>query len=393
MKKILFLFLLLFASGEVYCAGYEKILTEDASIQSALNINPDILLQSQSVEFANHRIKEAQSLYMPKIDFNLNASRFNNMEPMILANQLSPVPIYLPDEKKDIYFSTRLSIWQSVYAGGRIRATNKLAEMNMNKAKNDSTVVKNSVVNKVKSVFNTCLFFKEKLSISGAALEKAETLKAGKDEIMNLQMKNDLMKFNYEKELLSLLNVIGLELDTIVMIEGSFTPKIKKFDLNQCILWAYQFRPEMQSTQYQESIDGLMVNLLSMQRFPTISIGAGQEWLGDRVIGDESSWYVSINANLPIFDGGAGFARVKQGKVSAREATLKRSKMEDQVRLQVNTAFAEYNFWKNQATKMKVIEKDPSKSPYTESELEIIYNLNKSYYALELAVGIQLDSY
>ena len=163
-----------------------------------------------------------------------------------------------------------------------------------------------------------------------------------------MRKKLDLIKFNYDKEVLNLLISIGLELDTIVMLDGNLMPKIKKFDLNQCMLWAYQFRPEMQTTQNQELIDGLMVNLLSMQRFPTISIGAGQEWLGDRMIGDASNWYVSINANLPIFDGGGSFARVKQGKINAREATLKRSKIEEEIKLQVNKALMEYNFWKDQ---------------------------------------------
>jgi outer membrane protein TolC len=136
-----------------------------------------------------------------------------------------------------------------------------------------------------------------------------------------------------------------------------------------------------------------MVNLLSMQRFPTIVVGAGQEWLGDRVIGDKSSWYVSVNANLHIFDGGGSFARVKQGKINAREATLKRSKLEEQIKLQVKKAFMEYNFWKEQFYKAAISEKDSSKTLYNETELETVYNLNRSYYALELAVGVQLDSY
>jgi hypothetical protein len=136
-----------------------------------------------------------------------------------------------------------------------------------------------------------------------------------------------------------------------------------------------------------------MVNLLSMQRFPTISVGGGQEWMGDQVIGDKSSWYVSINANLPIFDGGGGVARVKQGRIHVRETTLKRSKIEEEIKLQVNKALLEYNFWRGQFYKAGMSEKEPSKVPYTELELDIVYNLNRSYYALELAVGVQLDSY
>ena len=392
MKKLLILFMLYFVyAGMAYSAGYEKILTEDSSVQTAVNINHDILIHSQSIDLAYQRIKESQSLYFPKIDFNLNASRFNNMEPLILSGPLSPVSVYLPGENRDIYFSTRLSVWQSIYAGGRIKTTNKLADMHMNKVKNEANAIKNNVINQVKTVFNTCIMYKEKLNLFSRQLENSK----GKSgiEILEIQRRIDLVKFNYDREVLNLLNAIGLELDTIVMLDGNLIPKLKKFDLSQSMLLAYQFRPEMQTTQAQETIDGLMVNLLSMQRFPTISVGGGQEWLGDQVIGDKSSWYVSINANLPVFDGGGGVARVKQGRIHVRETTLKRSKIEEEIKLQVNKAFLEYNFWRDQFYKAGMSEKDPSKVPYTELELDIVYNLNRSYYALELAVGVQLDSY
>lgn len=391
MKTKLLLLIMFLAAQTAYSAGYEKILTEDSSIQTAININHDILIHSQSIDFAQQRIKESQSLYFPKIELNLNASRFNNMAPLMLSNQLAPTPVYLPGDNKDIYFSTRLSIWQNIYAGGRIRTTNKLAEMHMNKIKNEANAVKNDVINNVKTIFNTCLLYKEKFTIFSKQYESLRN-KSSK-EAAELHKKIDLMKFCFDREVLNLLSAIGLELDTIVMVEGSLQPKIKRFDLNQCMLWAYQFRPEMQTNQTQESIDGLMVNLLTMQRFPTITVGAGQEWLGDRVIGDDSNWYVSINANLPIFDGGGSFARVKQGRINAREATLKRSKIEEQIKLQVNKAFIEYNFWKEQFAKAELSDKDSSKVPYTEYEIDIIYSLNNSYYDLELAVGVQLDSY
>ncbi|MDR2426753.1 MAG: TolC family protein [Endomicrobium sp.] len=391
MKKAFILLAVCFISQLAYSIGYEKILTEESSVQTAVNINHDILIHSQNIDFAQQRIKESQSLYFPKIDLNLNASRFNNMEPLILAGQLSPVPVYLPGENKDIYFSTRLSVLQSIYAGGRIKTTNKLAEMNMNKVKNEANAVKNNVINKVKTVFNTCLMYREKYALLLKQLENLKNKSAA--ETYGIQKKVDIMKLNYEKEILNLLYAIGLELDVTVKIEGVFAAKIKKFDLNQCMLWAYQFRPEMQTTQAQESIDGLMVNLLSMQRFPMISVGVGQEWLGDRVIGDESSWYVSINANLPIFDGGGSFSRVRQGKINARGTTLKRSKIEEQIKLQTHKAFMEYEFWKEQYFKAEMSEKDATKPDYDENELDIIYNLNSSYYALELAIGIQLDSF
>ncbi|MCL2798973.1 MAG: TolC family protein [Endomicrobia bacterium] len=370
-----------------YAKNYERVLTEDSSIQTALAINHDILIKSQNIEFARQRVRESQSLYLPKVDLNLNVSRFNNSEPMIITGELSPSPIFMPGVHKDVYFSTRLSVWQSLYAGGRIKTTNRLAEININKVKNEENLAKIRVVNKVKIIFNDCLFFKEKIRYYNSVLSGK---KLSKNEIGELDRKIEIAQFNLDKEKLNLLSAIGLELNTIADVSGDFKPRIKNLDLNRCLLLAYQFKPEIQMTQYQESIDILMVSLLTQQKYPTISIGAAQEWIGDRVIGDESSWYVSLNANIPIFDGGGMIARSKQGKISAREATLKRSKTEENIRLEVSKALLEYNFWKRQAVSSNLLEKYGS---YTESDLEIINNLNRSFFALELAVGVQLDSY
>ncbi|MCL2485619.1 MAG: TolC family protein [Endomicrobia bacterium] len=384
--RIFISLIFVFSAAPSYAKNYERILTEDSSVQTALAINQDILIKSQNVEAAKQRIIESKSLYFPKIDLNLNVSRFNNSEPMIIMGDLSPSPVYLPGLYKDIYFSTRLSVKQSIYSGGRIRTTNKLAEMNMNKMKNEEHLAKMRVVNNVRTVFNDCLFYKETIRyhnslLSGRGLSRAEA----RETERNIE----IAQFNFDREMLNLLSAIGLELNTIADISGDFKPQIKSLDLNQCIILAYQFKPEIQMTQYQESMDGLMVNLLTQQRYPTISVGAAQEWLGDRVIGDESSWYVALNANIPIFDGGV-FARNRQGKINTREATLKRSQIEENVRLEVSKALLEYNFWKRQAVSSNLLERSGN---YTLADLEIIHNLNRSYFALELAVGVQLDSY
>ena len=248
----------------------------------------------------------------------------------------------------------------------------------MDKAQNDAAMVKAKVVNNVKRAFSDCLYYKEKIK-----LYEKQNLKNG--EVIK---KLESAKFHYKRELLNLLSAVGLELNAIVDVSGEFKPKLKNFDVSRCLLLAYQFKPEIQSTQQQESLDALIVNLLSMQQYPTVSIGAAQEWVGDQIIGDDSNWYVSLNVNIPIFDGGSALARIRQGKINMREAALKRSKREDEIRLNIHKALIEYNFWKEQAA---AVSKNPSE--YTEADLDIIRSLNSAFYALELAVGVELDSY
>ena len=383
--KLLLIFVFMFMTQSVltqsvFAEGFEKRLTLDSSVQSAISINPDILINAQKIEFARQRIYETRALYLPKIFLNLNFSRFENSSPMILPEDMTGIPVYLPEGIRDIYYATRISAWQNIYSGGRVKTTNKLAKINMDKAQNEADIVKIKIINNVKCAFNACLYHKEKIKL----YEKQNV----KDKSGETAKKLAAAKFNYDKGILNLLSATGLELNTIVDIAGEFKPQIKKFDLARCLLLAYQFKPEMRATQQQESVDALMASLMVMQQYPTVSFGAAQEWTGDQIIGDDSNWYISLNIRIPVFDGGGSFARIKQGKINEREAALRRSKREDEIKLNINKTLIEYNFWKELAAS---IPQNPAE--YSESDLDIINKLNESYYALELAVGVELNSY
>jgi hypothetical protein len=383
MKKITFLFALLFITVvTLFAKEYERILSERSSIQTALTINPEVLEYVQDLEYAKERVKEASSLYFPVVSFNLNLSRFNNTNPVLVSGENSQTLIYLPEGKKDLYYSTQLSVWQSLYTGGIIRTTNKLARLNLNKVKNEENIVKSKVINEIKIIFDECLYHK--------ALVKFYDTKFKSSSNTSLKTKRDMESLKYNQEILKLLNAIGLDLNTIVSISDNLEPKIKRIDLEKCFRLAYQFKSEFRSTQEQQSLDGLMLNLLYMQRYPNVSVGATQQWTGDKIVGEDANWYCTLNVNMPIFDGGSAFARIKQGKIKYRESTVKRVKLENDIKLEIIQTFLEYDFFRQQAISAKLLEKN---GKYNEDDIELIRNLNKSYYNLELAVGVEFDLY
>ncbi len=186
---------------------------------------------------------------------------------------------------------------------------------------------------------------------------------------------------------MELLSLVGLELDTVIDIDGTLETKKLDLDLQQCILWAYQFRPEIKTTQYQESIDNIGVNLITMEKLPTVMLGASYDWLGDDLEKWERDWYISLNINLPLFEGGAVFSRLKQKKIQARQATIERAKIEDQIKLEVRKAFSEYTFWydkliKAEKTKTNSLEQDILKA-------DIKCNYIKSLIELWRVIGKQ----
>jgi signal recognition particle GTPase len=110
--------------------------------------------------------------------------------------------------------------------------------------------------------------------------------------------------------------------------------------------------------------------------------------------GIEKDWYISLNLNVPIFDGGSLFAKIKEKKIQARQATLERSKEEEKIKLQVRKAFAKYSFWYEKASKnaepakQKDIIKNLEEKIY---KMDVKYNYLKSLFELELALGRQIS--
>jgi len=374
----------------------EKVLTLDASIRQALNINHDILINKQSVLFAEQRIKKAQKFYYPAVDLNINVSKFSNDMPTLINSESMRNVTYLPEGAQDLYYSTRLSLWQTIYNGGKTSATNELAKISLSQVKNKSDIKVNEVIANVKINFYKLITLQEKIKLYKQTIDILSKNQKSNTDTENLKTKLEITDYEYQGQVLDFLNLIGLGLDTIVELSGTLDMPNLDLDLklDQCILWAYQFRPEMKNTQYQETIDGIEVNLLTMEKYPTIMLGAAYDWMDGDARNVEKNWYIALNLSLPIFDGGSLFAKIKEKKIQARQATLERSKEEEQIKLQVRKAYNKYIFWFGKASKINNAEKQ--KDPVKELEnkiykMDIMYNYLKSLCELELSIGKQIS--
>ncbi|MBN1824075.1 MAG: TolC family protein [Endomicrobiales bacterium] len=366
------------------CQEPERLLTIDEAITTGLNNSQDVLIYKEQIAIAQQRVSESRSIIFPKIDFNLNASQVNNDLPVILSPSFNST--YLPDTKKDIYYTTRLSLWQYLYASGRYTTNLKLAEINLSQAQSQADASKNKVVLDVKKVFYACLILKEKIRAYKDFIKEA----SGRSSVSSAELELAKLKYRYEKEKLEFLRTTGLELNTIVEISGELSAPDEEYDLNKCLAWAFQYRPELRQTQFQETIDSLRVNLSMKERYPTVALGANYEWIGEKLPLDRTSWNATINVNVPIFDGWASWSRIKQRRSQAREGKIRRAKIEDQIRSEVRDAHLDYVFWKEQTGKVnsRALPGDPEKKLETKLlKLDTLYKAIVSEARLDWAIG------
>lgn len=359
--QLLTSFILLFFCFTIQLSAQqsERLFTLDESIVTAIHNSQELLSLSEQIEIAKNRINEARSQIYPKIDFNLSLSQFDNNTPTVLAPSFSS--IYLPDTNKEIYYFTRFSLWQYLYAGGRYTTNLRLAEINLSKASSQYEAAKNEVVKETKKAFYDCLAAGQKVKTYEMTLNEIKELAEKKPlqkarwALFSGHVKLNLLKARHESEktALNFLDTIGLELYTLFELQGELSVLEAEYNLNKCLAWAYENRPELKKTQFEETIDSLKVNLSLTERYPTITLGANYEWVGDQFPLTNKSWNATLNLSVPIFDGWASWARIKQRKNQAREGKIRRAKIEDQMRFEVRNAYLDYNFWINQLAAIK----------------------------------------
>jgi outer membrane protein len=387
--------------GSAFCQTEGRVLTVEESIATGIHNNQELLALEEQVSIAQQIVNEAKSQNYPKIDFNFSASKFDSDFPTVLPYSFNS--LYLPADSREQYYFTRFSLWQYLYAGGRYTTNLRLAEINLSQAESQLEAEKYKTIRNVKNTFYAFLVIKQKISAYENTIDELEELYkksfSEKDRLSRSisNLNDELLYLNHELQKMELkfLNTMGLEMNTVVDISGELEAPKKEYDLNKCLAWAFQYRPELRVTQFQETIDSLKVNLSLIERYPTVTLGANYEWVGDQFPLNESNWNATINFNLPIFDGWASWARIKQRKSQLREGTIKRAQIEDQIRLEVRTAFLDYGFWLKRAQDLAVRE-DLKKTQ--EENLNTVINwldaVEKalaSHSALEWSVGRALD--
>ena len=151
MRKSLFLWvslLTLAAAGASRLSADEvtdRTLTLDDSVRLALNNSQALLSSREDVNIALQRVREAESLFFPRLDLNANWSKFrvDNGTPMILQPALGPTLV--PQSPRENFYTARANIYQSVYEGGRSKNLWQQARISYERAKSANEALQTQV--------------------------------------------------------------------------------------------------------------------------------------------------------------------------------------------------------------------------------------------------------
>jgi len=138
---------------------------------------------------------------------------------------------------------------------------------------------------------------------------------------------------------------LGLPLDTEVNLDGQLEYKQQEVDLNKILKSAKENRPDLKQLELQEKAVDKLVSIAKAGNKPDLVFlsnydanystnreeGADRDW--------NRSWNITFALNIPIFDGLATRARVKQAKSGLNQIKLGKAQLEDGIQLEVKFAY------------------------------------------------------
>lgn len=339
----------------------ERVLTLDQSVFTALQNNSALLSAQGEARIAKQRVAEARSLLWPSMGLHMSASRYFSDTPAVLPPEAGGtwIPTSRNGEPDNIY-AGRLTLRQLLFNGGRTRANIRLAEAALEQARIRVEQVRRRVTLEVTQAFYDELLAKQQIALTGAAAQDLQVLAASLpagdsaarvllDGVRSrLRRAQAERRFQEERASLGYLSALGLELYTRVELKGTLASAPFAADLPKLLARAQEARLEIRGKDYQREMDRLSVNLSEAERFPVVALVAGYEMNDQRFPLENNYWNTTLSVSLPLFDGFASRARIRQTRMAIHQSRIERAALEDQIAREVRQAHADVVYWQEE---------------------------------------------
>jgi outer membrane protein TolC len=138
---------------------------------------------------------------------------------------------------------------------------------------------------------------------------------------------------------------LGLPLEAEVNVDGQLGYQEQKVDLDELLKLAKENRPDLKQLELQAEAGEKIVSIAKAGNKPNLVFlsnydatfstnyeeGVDRDW--------KKSWNLTFALNIPIFDGLATRARVKQAKSGLNQIQLGKAQLEDGIQLEVKSAY------------------------------------------------------
>lgn len=327
----------------------EKTLSLEECLKIALENNKQLLLLQEKTNNAKARKNEIAASYWPNISAT-GAYLYNHELYNVVA--LDPRDAYLG----------KLSLTQPLFMGGKLYHSNRQADLGLQLAQWDYLKQRDDLLFQVKQSFYTVLLAQQMVRISQEAYEvvaahlkvsqalynegKMSNYDVSRVKVQLANQKTSLIKAqnNLKISVDSLLNILGREplLETEIVGKLDYVEKpVKEYE--EGLTQALGKRIEIRQLILQEEAANSNVSIARSGHWPNLLLnsvvsrqsysptGFGQQWT--------NSWTSTLSLNIPLFEGFATKARIKQAKSQKEQVLLTKAQLIDGIKIEVKQAY------------------------------------------------------
>ncbi|MCF7923382.1 MAG: TolC family protein [Candidatus Marinimicrobia bacterium] len=359
MKKFSILLLLPLWLG----AQSPMALSIEASIQMALDRNPNIKIAQEKVSDAQQSFYQAIGSALPSV--SLQGTRIMDEKVQVIPNPFpipgGPTTLEL-DFTMDYQYDVRVT--QPLFTGGKIALGTLMANKGVEMGRSQYAQEKNKLSFNVIQAYLGLLVTKEFLAVAeegyNTAVEfydiskllyeqgmisKLDLLQA-EVQAANLLPQKTQAENGVTMATAGLKMLLGLDSKTSIELtdELAYTPG--DFDLEQLKVKALMDRPELQQMNLSKSLSSMNVNMARSSFLPMLALSYSYSKAGndlDLYSDWNDSYMVAVGLSYDLFKGGTRFSKVRQARIAQRQVEYGFEALKDAILLDVEQAYLRLN--------------------------------------------------
>jgi outer membrane protein len=344
----------------------KRTLTLRQAIDIALVESPLLQAAQHQVEATQAGVTQARAGFLPTLDFTEAFTRADNPvfafsaklnQGQFTQDDFDVGRLNNPEIASD--FTTRLSLRQSLFTGGRVTAGWRQAQLQRQASEQGRHRQEQQVIFQVAKAYYDVLRTQAELEVARSAIRSAEAnRKLAQDRFeTGLAVASDMLSAKVRLATLkegditarhevilahaALNDAMGTPLDTAFEIVETLTQRPSRYDtLEGLAQRALERRPDYQQTRTGEQASERGIARARAAFFPTIGATASYD-LHHAEFADEGqdSWFVGVALEWNLFNGFADSAKVAEAQANKARLEALRMRLESRIKLEVKQSF------------------------------------------------------
>lgn len=378
--------------------------------EKVLHYNQDIKAADYQVSIHTEMAQSARADFLPKLSADADFKYTGN--PLQLTRTVGDIPISF--EGRNIHYGGSLTLAQPIYMGGSLQATYRKALQEKSLAEQERRRILNNIAYDADVHYWNAVAGREMVGVAAEykkAVSRLVTVVKHRVEVEYID-KNDLLmaevKLNEadyqwlqatnqaEVANLALYSFAGLETDEDLSTDSIVVALKQGMTEIPDVMAVLEQRPEMQIARSQVGIQESAGKIANAQYLPKISVSVNSSYSSpgyDFTSDLDPNYTVYAKVSIPIYEWGKRKNTRHASRYQIQTAQENQQKIEDQVRLEIETAY--YTFTQSidqvrltESSLQKAAESERmAMDKYREGRISIVEVINAQLYHQQAKVN------